>query len=47
MTADDQLVEVGGLLGGEPVEAQVVQDQQIREEEGFIAIDRGGSIPAG
>ena len=30
VTADDQLVEVGGLLAGEAVEAQVVQDQEIR-----------------
>ena len=30
MSADDQLVEIGGLLGGEPVETQVIQDQQVR-----------------
>ena len=30
MATDDQLVEIGGLLSGEPVEAQVVQDQQVR-----------------
>ena len=29
MATDDQLVEVGGLLGGEPVEAQIGQDEQI------------------
>ena len=34
MSADDQLVEVGGLLGSEAVEAQVVQDEQVRGEEG-------------
>ena len=34
MSADDQLVEVSGLLGGEPVEAQVVEDQQVRGEKG-------------
>ena len=34
MSADDQLVEVGGLLGGKLVEAQVVQDQQVRCQEG-------------
>ena len=34
MSADDQLVEVGGLLGGEAVEAQVVQDEQVRGEKG-------------
>ena len=28
VSADDQLVEVGGLLAGEPVEAQVAQDEQ-------------------
>ena len=31
--ADDQLVEVGGLLGGEPVEAEVVEDEQVWGEE--------------
>ena len=34
VAADDQLVEVGGLLAGEPVAPQVVQDQQVRGEEG-------------
>ena len=34
VSADDQLVEVGGLLGGEPVQAQVVQDEQVRGQEG-------------
>ena len=34
MSADDQLVEVGGLLGGEAMEAQVVQDEQVRGEKG-------------
>ena len=29
MSADDQLVQVGGLLAGEPVQAQVIQDQQV------------------
>ena len=33
-SADDQLVEVGGLRGGEAVETQVVQDQQVWGEEG-------------
>ena len=28
VSADDQLVKVGGLLAGEPVEAQVVQNEQ-------------------
>ena len=32
--ADDQLVEVCGLLGGEAVETQIVQNQQVRAEEG-------------
>ena len=30
MSADDQLVEVCGLLGGEAVETQIVQNQQVR-----------------
>ena len=34
MSADDQLVKVGGLLAGEAVEAQVVQDEQVRGKEG-------------
>ena len=33
VSADDQLVEVGGLLGGEPVEAEVVEDEQVWGEE--------------
>ena len=28
VSADDQFVQIGGLLSGEPVEAQVVQDEQ-------------------
>ena len=32
--ADDQLVQIGRLLGGELVQAQVVQDEQVRGEEG-------------
>ncbi len=31
---DDQLVEVGGLLGGEAVETQVLQYEQVGSEEG-------------
>ena len=34
VAADDQLVEVGGLVGREPVQAQVVHDQQVRSQEG-------------
>ena len=34
MTVEDQLVEVGRLLGGEAVQAQVVQDQQVGSQEG-------------
>ena len=34
MSADDQFVQIGGLLSGEPVETQVVQDEQVRGEEG-------------
>ena len=30
MAADDQLVEVSRLRSGEPVEAQIGQDEQIR-----------------
>ena len=28
MPAEDQLVEIGGLLAGEPVETQIGQDEQ-------------------
>ena len=31
---EDELVEVGGLLGREPVQPQVVHDQQARRQEG-------------
>ena len=31
---EDGLVEVGGLLGGEPVQSQVVEDKQVRRQEG-------------
>ena len=34
MAVDDQLVEVCRLLGGEPVESQIVQDKQVRGQEG-------------
>ena len=34
VSADDQFVQIGGLLSGEPVEAQVVQDEQVRGKEG-------------
>ena len=34
MSDAGQLIEVCGLLTGEPVEAQVIQDQQVRAEEG-------------
>ena len=33
---EDEFVEVGGLLGGKPVQAQVVEDKQIGREEGLI-----------
>ena len=29
VSADDQFVQIGGLMSGEPVEAQVVQDEQV------------------
>ena len=32
--ADNQLVEVGGLLSRKAVQAQVVQDEQVRGKEG-------------
>ena len=38
---EDQLVEVGRLLGGEPVQAQVVQNQQVRGQEGAEAALQG------
>ena len=34
VTADDQLVQVGGLLGRKLMQSQVVQDQQVGREEG-------------
>ena len=34
VAVEDELVEVGGLLGREPVEPQVVHDQQVRSQEG-------------
>ena len=34
MPVEDQFIEVGRLLGGEPVQAQVVDDQQVRSQEG-------------
>ena len=34
MPVQNQLVQVGGLLGGEAVQAQVVQDEQVRGQEG-------------
>ena len=34
MPGDDQFVEVYGLLLGHPVETEVVEDEQVRGEEG-------------
>ena len=34
MPGNDQLVEVDGLLLGHPVQAEVVEDEQVRGEEG-------------
>ena len=31
-----EIMEIGGLLGGEPVQAQVVWDQQVRGQEGPV-----------
>ena len=33
-SAQAQVVEIGRLLGGEPVQSQVVQGQQVRSKEG-------------
>ena len=41
MPGDDQLVEVDGLLLGHPVEAEVVEDEQVRGEEGAEGLVRG------
>ena len=34
MPGDDQLVEVYGLLLGHPVETEIVEEEQVRGEEG-------------
>ena len=34
MAIEDQLVEIGGLLGSEPVQPGVVEDEQVGGEEG-------------
>ena len=34
VAVEDQFIEIGGLLGGEAVQSQVVQDQQVRREKG-------------
>ena len=34
MTVEDEFVEVGGLLGGEPVQSEGVEDEQIGGQEG-------------
>ena len=41
MPGDDQLVEVYGLLLGHPVETEVVEDEQVRGEEGPEGFVRG------
>ncbi len=41
MPGDDQLVEVYGLLLGHPVETEVVEDEQVRGEEGAEGLVRG------
>ena len=41
MPGDDQLVEVYGLLLGHPVETEVVEDEQVRGEEGAEGFVRG------
>ena len=34
MAVEDEFVKVGGLLGGEPVQSEVVENEQIRGQEG-------------
>ena len=34
MAIEDQFVEIGGLLWGEPVQTEVVEDEQVGGEEG-------------
>ena len=34
MAIEDEFVGVGGLLGGEPVQSQFIQDEEIKREEG-------------
>ena len=33
MPVEDEFVKIGGLLGGEPVQSQVVEDEQVGGEE--------------
>ena len=47
--ADDQFVQVGRLLAGEAVQSQVVQDEQVRGQEGtegvvHRVVDPGRSV---
>ena len=34
MPVEDEFVEVGGLLGSEPVQGQIVQNEQVGVQEG-------------
>ncbi len=34
MAVEDELVEISGLLWGEPVQAEVIEDEQIGRDEG-------------
>ena len=34
MAVEDEVIQVGGLLGGEPVQAEVIQNEQIGCDEG-------------
>ena len=34
MAVEDEFIQVGGLLGGEPVQPQVIEDEQVWRQEG-------------
>ena len=38
---DNQLIEVGRLLGGKPLQPKVVHDEQVRAEEGAEGLLQG------
>ncbi|MBT9161024.1 MAG: hypothetical protein DDT27_00728 [Dehalococcoidia bacterium] len=41
MPGDNQLVEVGRLLSGEPLQSKVIQDEQVGAEEGAESLLQG------